>query len=272
MQRITRTEFDPKAVAHELMEGAGAVLLRGVFEAERIAKIRQKLERETDTSADTGSHFNQGGQDPLLQRRIWFTRLVEIDPDIARLVEDRLIYQTMQQFLGEEFIMGSLCASRIMPGFGGQQPHIDYPYWDFYRRATFPMGMNASFPLNAQAIILIDPFTEENGATALVPGSQKTLHYPRAESGFFDNCIRLTGAPGDVVLFYGAAWHCAMPNNSTAGRIGLLVEFLPKFITPIEDMLTGLDPAFRDTASPVMRQLLGFEYPWPSAPPHPPMQ
>ncbi len=214
MKTITRKEFSLSIVVEELMDGAGAIMLKDVFSPERIERIAQTLEAETDEAIDTGSHFNQNDQDPLLQRRVWFTRLVELDPDIASLVEEPMIFQSMQAFLGKEFVMGSMCASRIMPGYGGQEPHIDYPYWDFYRNETFPTRTNSSFPLNAQAIILIDEFTEENGATALAPGSQRDLRYPDKNDDFFGKCIRLTGKPGDVVLFFGAAWHCAMPNQS----------------------------------------------------------
>jgi hypothetical protein len=61
-----------------------------------------------------------------------------------------------------------------------------------------------------------------------------------------------------------------MPNHSAAGRIGLLIEFLPKFVKPVEDMLSGLDPAFLERISPMIRQMLGLDYPWPSTPPHDP--
>ena len=63
-----------------------------------------------------------------------------------------------------------------------------------------------------------------------------------------------------------------MPNNSEQGRIGILIEYLPKFVKPVEDMLGGLDQQFLDAASPLLRQLLGFAYPWPSTPPHPPLE
>jgi ectoine hydroxylase-related dioxygenase (phytanoyl-CoA dioxygenase family) len=270
MKTMTRDQFDAVEVAAELIDGDGVLLLKGVFDRELIARVRRLIEAETDALEETGSHFNQSGADAMLQRRVWFTRLVELDPDIASLVEDPMIFASMQAFLGDEFVMGSMCASRTMPGFGGQEPHIDYPYWDFHRLRTFPMRANSSFPLNGQAVIIVDPFTEENGATALAPGSQRVLRYPSAEDRFHDHCVRLIGEPGDVGLFFGAAWHCAMPNRSNAGRIGILVEFLPKFVKPIEDMLSGLDPGFLEHASPVMRQLLGFDYPWPSTPPHPP--
>ena len=63
----------------------------------------------------------------------------------------------MQAMLGTDFIVGSYCASRTMPGFAGQEPHIDYPYWDYHRPHSFPARINSSFPLNAQGTIVIDP-------------------------------------------------------------------------------------------------------------------
>ena len=111
MKTITRDEFSPSSVVDELLDGAGVIMLKDVFSPERIKRIAQTLEAETDEAIDTGSHFNQNDQDPLLQRRVWFTRLVELDPDIASLVEEPMIFQSMQAFLGKEFVMGSMCAS-----------------------------------------------------------------------------------------------------------------------------------------------------------------
>jgi len=269
MKVINASSFTPDAVVQELLHGSGAVKLPALFSPQQVAQAKQFIDHATRDAGDTGSHFNKGEQDALLQRRIW--NLLPRKPVFAEMLQHPSIIESMKAFLGTDFILGSYCASRTMPGFGGQQPHIDYPYWDFYRHKSFPTGLDASFPLNCQATFIIDPFTEENGATAFWPGTYNPLRYPEADEKMPDNGIRLTGDPGDVVLFYGAAWHCAMPNNSDSGRIGLLVEFLPKFVKPIEDMLTGMDADFLDTANPLIRQLLGFNYPWPSAPPAPPM-
>lgn len=272
MKTMTREDFDTAAIAMEPIDGDGAILLNGVFDKDLIACAREPIVAETDLDRETGSHFDQSGTNARLRRRVWFTRLVALSPDIARLLEDPMIFETVQAFLGDEFIVGSMSAPRTMLGFGGREPHIHYPYWDFHRARTFPMRTNASFPLNGQAVIVVDPFTEENRATALAPGSRKALRYPTKEDKFHERCIRLAGEPGDVALFFGAAWHGATPNKSDGGRIGILVGFLPKFVKPIEDLLTGLDEDFQKSASPVTRQLLGFDHPWPSTPPHSPMQ
>ena len=123
--------------------------------------------------------------------------------------------------------------------------------------------------MNAQATIPLDPFTEETGATAYRPGSQRTLRYPAPEDDFFDGCARMLAEPGDAILFFGLVWHRAMPNRSRRGRIGILIEYLPKFVTPIENLTGALDEDFLAAADPRLRQLLGLDHPWPSPPPHP---
>ena len=117
--------------------------------------------------------------------------------------------------------------------------------------------------MNAQATIILDPFTEESGATAYVPGSQRAIRYPTEEDRFYEKCERMLGEPGDTVVFFGAAWHCAMPNTSNQDRSAILIEYLPKFVKPVEDMLTTIDEDFKREMSPIMRQLLGFDYPYP---------
>jgi len=42
------------------------------------------------------------------------------------------------------------------------------------------------------------------------------------------------------VIFNGMTWHCAMPNNSDAERTALLIQYLPKFVKPMEDQVRGV--------------------------------
>ncbi len=269
MRTMSPAEFDADAVVVELLDGGGALRIPGLFSDQQVAQAKALIESDTDERAITGSHFNSADDDALLQRRVW--NLFARDQVFVDMISDPLIVASMQAFLGTDFIVGSYCASRTMPGFGGQEPHIDYPYWDFHRDRSFPARINSSFPLNCQGTIVIDPFTVESGATAYRPGTASELHYPTADDRFFDDYQQMLGEPGDLILFYGLTWHCAMPNRSEAGRIGLLIEFLPKFVTPIEDLLTDLPEGFLDRADPVVRQMLGQSYPWPSQPPHPPL-
>ena len=168
----------------------------------------------------------------------------------------------MSKLLGNEFFCGSYCASRLLPGSPGQELHIDYPYWDFYKEDTFPMGLNSSFAQNCQATIPLDTCSELSGATAYIPGSQKKLHYPN-QNDDFSNRQQMIADPGDLVFFNGNCWHGASPNKSDHQRAALLIEFLPKYIKPVEDLITYLDDDFKNHANERVRQLLGLNYEYP---------
>ena len=98
-----------------------------------------------------------------------------------------------------------------------------------------------------------------------MPGTQKRLRYPTPDEqkSFYDSCSRMLGEPGDTVIFFGAAWHCAMPNKSTHDRNAVLTNYLPKWVKPLEDMPDAMPPGFIDAASDDVKQLLGLNYPYP---------
>jgi ectoine hydroxylase-related dioxygenase (phytanoyl-CoA dioxygenase family) len=249
----------------ELLTGAGAIVLKQAFDADVIAEARALVHHYTAAEDDKETHFLGAASDDLsLQRRVW--NLLNKGQVFEQMVQHAAVMKIVGAFLGDEFIMGSVAANRIMPGGPGQEPHIDYPYWDLYKRSSFPMRINSSFPLNAQATVLLDPFTAETGATAFLPYSQGELLYPDTDDRdrFFAGAERMAGDPGDCVIFNGMCWHCAMPNLSTdQDRTGILIEYLPKFITPLEDQLSGVSDEVVERATPMLRQLMAMDYPYP---------
>ena len=180
----------------------------------------------------------------------------------SKLITNDITFSLMSKLLGSEFFCGSYCASRLLPGSIGQELHIDYPYWDFYNSETFPMGLNSSFAQNCQATIPLDICSEQSGATAYIPGSQKKLHYPN-ENDDFSNKQQMIANPGDLVFFNGNCWHGASANKSNHQRAALLIEFLPKYIKPVEDLVTYLSEDFKNNSSAKVRQLLGLNYEYP---------
>ena len=264
VKRYSASTADPDTIVSELLHGGGAVAITGLFTSEQVAEARRIIMAESDQASEKVTHF-QGGAEAdgklNLQRRVW--NLLAKGEVFSDMAAHPTLMAILRKFLGTEFIMGSIAANRILPGGPGQEPHVDYPYWDFHSPDTHPTGLNASFPMNAQASIILDPFTEESGATAYMPGSQKELRYPTEADNFFETCERMLGEPGDVVLFYGAAWHCAMPNNSNHDRNAVLIQYLPKWVKPMEDMPAALPVEFIANASDDLRQLIGLNYPYP---------
>ncbi|WP_017776075.1 phytanoyl-CoA dioxygenase family protein [Paraburkholderia kururiensis] len=264
MQSFSPAECTPEAVVDALLHGPGAVRVRGLFSPAQVSEARSVVMAHSDARAQTVTHFQGEAAQAArlhLQRRVW--NLLAKGDVFSQMAEQPLIVAAMRAFLGEDFVMGSIAANRILPDGPGQEPHIDYPYWDLHAPQTFPVGINASFPLNAQVTIPLDPFTAQTGATAFVPGTQRDLRYPGPDDRFFERCERMEADPGDAILFFGATWHCAMPNRSNSDRSAILIQYLPKFVKPMEDLRAMVGEAFVKRASPTMRQLLGLTYPYP---------
>ncbi len=264
MHHYTTETAAPREIARELLHGDGAVAVSGLFTNAEIAQARSIVMAHSEEEAEKVTHFQGAAEDAGTinrQRRVW--NLLAKGDIFTHMATHPVLMAVMRVFLGTEFIMGSIAANRILPNGPGQEPHVDYPYWDFYREDSHPINFNSSFPMNAQVSVLLDPFTEDSGATAYVPGSQKKLHYPTEADNFYECCQRMTGKPGDVIIFFGAAWHCAMPNTADHDRTAILIQYLPKWIKPLELTHRALPQSLLDNASDDLRQLLGAHYDYP---------
>ena len=263
MKRFLKDNLNFTEVLTELMHGSGVVVIENVFDLKAIQKARSVINEFADNQEQKESHFNAEAEalgKIQLQQRVW--NLFDKDLVFSDLITHDIIFDLISKFLGSEFFCGSYCASRLLPGSPGQELHIDYPYWDYYKEGSFPMGLNSSFPQNCQATIPLDICSAESGATGYIPGSQRNLHYPNKEDDF-SNLQQMLGKPGDLVFFNGNCWHGAMPNKSDHQRAALLIEFLPKYIKPVEDLVSNLDEDFKENSSDRVKQLLGLKYEYP---------
>lgn len=264
MKTFTATTYSAAAVVEELLDGPGAVRLTGLFSQDQIAQARAIIMEHSNADAQKVTHFQGAAEDAgqiNLQRRVW--NLLAKGDVFADMATHPVLLDCLRAFLGTDMVMGSIAANRILPGGPGQEPHVDYPYWDMHNLSSHPTRLNASYPVNAQVTIMLDPFTEESGATAFLPGTQRDLRYPTAADDFYGQCDRMLGDPGDTILFFGAAWHCAMPNRSSHDRNAVLSNYVPKWVKPLEDLPAGLSAAFLEAATPELRQIIGLNHPYP---------
>ena len=176
---------------------------------------------------DKITHFHGGHEDQVhLQRRVW--NLLNKGEVFEQMVQHPTVMTIAGAFLGSEFIMGSVAANRLLPGGPGQEPHVDYPYWDLYRTATFPANINSSFALEHAGHVSPRRLHGRKRGDGVSPGKPTATvmarrgHVPRRAQ-------RKIGKAGDCYIFNGMVWHCAMPNKSNGDRSAILVEYLAKF-------------------------------------------
>src|SRR5438477_3174588 len=159
MRQFDKGDYDVKEIIDELLTGDGALVFPGLFSQEMVDEARQEILDRSNAEAPRVTHFQGKAEAEKRldrQRRVW--NLLTKGKVFSAMAENPVVVDVMKNFLGTEFIMGSIAANRILPGGPGQEPHIDYPYWDFYKRESFPIHLSSSFPLHAQATIILDPF------------------------------------------------------------------------------------------------------------------
>ncbi len=244
----------------DLCNGQGYALLEGFYPSHLVTAAREQIYRLIDEEPDRTSHF-YGDEVNAGQSRVWnLPAKGEIFRDIC--ADERLLAM-MRPMLGEDLMLSSFAANVLHPGAKAQEPHVDYPYWDLHARSRWPRALNASYHLAVEAVVPLDEFTLENGATAIVPGSQKLACWP-VSSEFEARHIRVTMRPGALLLFPALLWHAGQTNRSNASRAALLGSYTIKSVKPIEDWSRCIDREEALGYRKSVQDLLGLHYPYPA--------
>jgi hypothetical protein len=106
-------------------------------------------------------------------------------------------------------------------------------------------------------LVMLDDFTEDNGATYLLPGSHRFPTKPREEF-FYQNAVRATGPAGTVLLFDSNVWHAGGDNLTDAPRRSVTPMFCRPWIKPQFDYCRAVGYGEVEKMDPQLRQLLGW--------------
>jgi len=246
-------------VIDELTVGPGYARLEGFYTPEQTAEARRLIYHLAKTEPDRTSHFH-GNEKVPTQKRVW--NLIEKGRVFQDIASDERLLSILEGIVGD-VRLASFAANVLFPGAPAQEPHVDYPYWDMHRPERFPRGLNASYFLEVEMLVMLDDFTVENGATALLPYSQHRCEWPNT-ADFDHKSIRVLGPAGTLLLFPALTWHAGQANRGTAWRAALLGAYTAKFVKPLEDWERGLSPATRDSLSPRLSRLLGLDDVYPA--------
>jgi len=260
-------KFDLETVITAITTGPGWYKLEKMYSQEDIEAARRiiyhhnKADKIHKAGSEGSEHRTRDEQHNKYNGLVW--ALFNKGRIFEKMAQHPVILNISNVMLGEASQISSLAANTVLPGQGGQLPHLDYPYYRTFYPASNPNIMDTAPPLSVQFVTLITDFSKENGATAIRPGSHVQPKYPDDVQDFYDNSIQMEGKAGDVVVFAGAMQHCAMPNNSTELRSGVLQHMVPVYIKPFEAMSDYVRADIKARASPAMRRVLALDHPYP---------
>ncbi len=172
----------------------------------------------------------------------FFARYLEI-PEILALV-DATVSPTAILHLQNGFILPSHPA--------GTTPEVFQNgfHMDFRRLLN---GYLAS----VNVFVAVSEFTESNGATLVVPGSQQKTENPDGH-WLAGNAVPLTCPPGTMIVFDSTLWHASGRNVSGADRLAINHQFTRSWIKPQFDHVRALGDDAILSLPERSRQLLGW--------------
>lgn len=278
------TNLSAQEAVEALIHGPGFVIYTDLYTPAFVDQVRARVYDLAQSSATTRPHDNKQhisedtGHSNIYTRgkrsttdsvetvkqdgaRVW--NLANKGQEFERLVQEPKVMAIGDLILGQDFGLGSYAANIMYPGSSRQLPHLDYPYWDYNVPGSWPRRPCTSGAiLNLQSVLMLDEFTSENGATAILPHSQTSCRWPDLAE-FEAKAVRVTGPPGTMFLFTGLLHHAAMDNRSTSrSRGAILGQYLPKYVRPMEDPAMVGAPV-RARATDKLLSLLGANQPYP---------
>ena len=254
-------KYNSKEIAQELLKGNGYYIVPKLFSKKDVKIAREQIIEIAKTYKANVNIQKQSELSVLkVTNHVW--NLIDKHEIFRKFVQHDLIIEVFSIILGNELKLGSFAARIQQPGDERQLPHLDYPYWDMYNLKSFPKNINSSFTMNCQSTIMIDDFTLKNGATMVGPGTQLRGYFPK-ENEFWPIMKQTTGDAGSVMLMSGLLWHGAGNNITNKPRVGILGQYLPKFVKPMEDQLASVDMKIIKQCNKKLQNLLGVNYPYP---------
>ncbi|EAU29533.1 predicted protein [Aspergillus terreus NIH2624] len=139
---------------------------------------------------------------------------------------------------------------QLMPGAPAQQLHRDEEIFaaSKFRSPTDPQ-------LSLSCLVALTEFTEENGATRLIPGSHLWDSAHPAPSP--DQTVPAIMQPGEAILFLGSLFHGGGENRTENVRRGLGMSLIPCQFTPYSSHM-HVPRTIIETMTPLAQKLVGW--------------
>jgi len=162
-------------------------------------------------------------------------------------VEGHYVHPYLEQYFSGNYILNSFGAAINDKTLKNYAHNIHRDVRTFTR----------DFPLLVNTLVMLDPFTEGNGATLLLSGSHHLAEKP-SDDYFFAHADQVLGPVGSVLMFDSNIWHAAGKNLSGAQRRSVTPMYSRPFVKPQFDYPRVLGYDKGEQMSELMRQVLGY--------------
>lgn len=223
----------------ERLDRDGYAIVEGVLSPEQVAAKRADL-IELLKQTPTGRNDFEG----FATQRIYalFAKTRAFDDAATH----PLVLGVLDRVLNN-YVLSAPQAIQIGPGETAQSLHRDdgvYPL-----KMPHPeLVVNVMWPM--------DDFTQENGATHVVPGSHRWIDQRPAKEG--QETVRAVMPAGSAMFFLGSVFHGGGANESPRPRLGVILEYVVGWLRTQENQSLAVPPQIATKLPERLQELLGY--------------
>jgi ectoine hydroxylase-related dioxygenase (phytanoyl-CoA dioxygenase family) len=220
----------------------GAVILKDVLDSSEIEQFLSELGPYMEAT--------EHGQDDFTGRQTTRTgALIARSAKARDMVMNNTVVKAAETFLApycQRIQLHLTQIIRLKPDQGKQLIHRDRWAWGKYMDNLEPQ-------LNT--IWAISDFTQENGATQVVPGS---IDWPDDREAKPEEICQAVMSAGSVLIYTGSVFHGGGENRSNADRIGANLTYTLGWLRQEENQYLSCPPEIAKEFSDEMQDMLGY--------------
>ena len=236
--------LDPSALRAlvKQIEEDGYAIVEDAVEADLVDALCRDLERlEGELAIVPADNDFEGRSTVRIYNLLAHGKLYERIP-----VHDNVL-PIVEKVLDPGCLVSSLSSIGIGPGETAQPIHAD--------DQLIPLPKPHP-PTVCNTMWALTDFTDENGATRLVPGSHVRDRSP--DYGHPYETIPAEMPKGSVLVWHGSLWHGGGANRTSERRVGIAMNYCAGYIRQQENQQLGIPLEVAKGFGPRLRELVGF--------------
>jgi hypothetical protein len=233
----------PAKTIAEVLDADGALILDSVIPPAQVAAVMDEIGpyiEATPPGRDAFSGFATTRTGALAARSAQCRELI-MHPAILAGCDEFLLRAC------DRYQLHLTQVIRIRPGQGAQPLHRDRLAWGGFVKDVEPQF---------NTIWAMTEFTEENGATLVVPGSPS---WPEGRHAEPREVTQATMSPGSVLVYSGSVLHAGGENRSNMDRIGINLTYCLGWLRQEENQYLSCPPSVARALDPKLQALLGYQ-------------
>jgi ectoine hydroxylase-related dioxygenase (phytanoyl-CoA dioxygenase family) len=224
----------------------GFVVVDNLVPPELMDQIGEELKDYIDLTTN--------GRDDFVGRLTRRTgALIARSPQSRKLVMHPLVLSVVGEML-KKATAYQLHLTQIISVYPGETPqplHRDELAWDFF---PFP----EDYDVQCNTMWAMTDFTVENGATRVVPGSQKDFTKKGADYSEADE-VRAVMPKGSVFFYTGKVYHSAAANASDMIRQGINITYAVGWVRQEENQFLSTPLEAAKTLDDDLLKVMGYQ-------------